>query len=143
VLVGHTVSNWLDNGRRLRPSVAADTTHTTFSATSSDASYEQKASTADAAITLSHTNEPACVSHSVGTTEPTSASSSPPAATETHLPSLEGLEGIERLDATQRGLVYLKYLVRHGVYNEGFQVQDLPPQYHRSAGLDESSDERN
>jgi hypothetical protein len=135
----HSVSNWLDNGRRLRPVVARNTIPAEAPAAIARVSYETSAPAPEKALAVSQPCEPTLKSQSGGTSE-IIPSSSPPAATETH-PSL--LEGIEQLDATQRGLVYLKYLVRHGVYNEGYSRQDLPDQYHHSAGLDEPRDERN
>lgn len=137
-LSGHSVSNWLDNGRRLRPAVARNTVHAEAPAAIAEVSYETTVSAPEEAIAVSQPCESTVKSLGVGTSE--IVPSSPPAATETH-PSL--LEGIEQLDATQRGLIYLKYLVRHGVYNEGYSRQDLPSQYRHSAGLDESHDERN
>jgi hypothetical protein len=46
------------------------------------------------------------------------------------------LDAIESMDETQRRLVFLRYLVRQGVYNEGFGDRRLPEQYRRSRGLD-------
>lgn len=45
------------------------------------------------------------------------------------------LAAIEQLDATQRRLIFLRYLVEQGVYNEGFGAHPLPDQYRRSRGL--------
>jgi hypothetical protein len=139
LLSGRTINNWLDNGRRLRPDVARNATNTEISATIVEVTYQTSLPAAEEAIAVSQPCEPTLKSQSLGASE-TAASSSPPAVAE---PSPAILEGIEQLDAEQRGLVYLKYLVRHGVYNEGYPTQELPAQYHRSAGLDESHDGRN
>lgn len=47
----------------------------------------------------------------------------------------EALAAIESLDTTQRRLIFLRYLVRQGVYNEGFSERVLPEQYWRSRGV--------
>jgi hypothetical protein len=47
------------------------------------------------------------------------------------------LEEIEAMDASQRKLIFLGYLVRQGIYNEGFRAPDLPEQYRRSQGRDQ------
>jgi hypothetical protein len=47
------------------------------------------------------------------------------------------LEEIEAMDASQRKLIFLGYLVRQGVYNEGFKGPDVPEQYRRSQGRDQ------
>jgi hypothetical protein len=45
------------------------------------------------------------------------------------------LAAIESMDATQRRLIFLRYLVRQGVYNEGFGERRLPEQYWHSRGV--------
>jgi hypothetical protein len=47
------------------------------------------------------------------------------------------LEEIEAMDASQRKLIFLGYLVRQGIYNEGFKAPELPEQYRRSQGRDQ------
>ncbi len=51
------------------------------------------------------------------------------------------LAAIEQLDATQRRLIFLRYLVEQGVYNEGFGAHPLPEQYWRSRGRSEQPSE--
>lgn len=51
------------------------------------------------------------------------------------------LAAIEQLDATQRRLIFLRYLVEQGVYNEGFGSHPLPEQYWRSRGRGEQPSE--
>jgi hypothetical protein len=46
------------------------------------------------------------------------------------------LAAIEGMDSTQRRLIFLRYLVRQGIYNEGFGERILPEQYWRSRGVD-------
>ena len=138
------VSNWLDNGRRLRPAVARPVMPTvpinlTATATTVEPRYETAVSTSEEAFAISQPSESTMKSQTVGSNESTTFSA-PPVVVK---PSPSLLEGIEQLDATQRGLVYLKYLVRHGVYNEGYPSEDLPPQYRHSVGHDESGDEQN
>jgi hypothetical protein len=41
------------------------------------------------------------------------------------------------MDADQRKLIFLSYLVRQGIYNEGFKGADVPDQYRRSQGRDQ------
>jgi len=38
---------------------------------------------------------------------------------------------------TRRRMIFLRYLVRRRVYNEGFAPGEAPPQYHHSLGLDD------
>ena len=47
------------------------------------------------------------------------------------------LEEIEAMDAGQRKLIFLSYLVRQGIYNEGFKGAEVPEQYRRSQGRDQ------
>lgn len=54
--------------------------------------------------------------------------------------SAASLAAIEQLDATQRRLIFLRYLVRQGIYNEGFGSHPLPEQYWRSRGLGDERD---
>jgi hypothetical protein len=56
--------------------------------------------------------------------------------------SADALAAIEGMDATQRRLVFLRYLVRQGVYNEGFSERILPQQYWRSRGVDGPTSEQ-
>jgi hypothetical protein len=56
--------------------------------------------------------------------------------------SADSLAAIEGMDATQRRLVFLRYLVRQGVYNEGFNERILPEQYWRSRGVDGPASEQ-
>jgi hypothetical protein len=56
--------------------------------------------------------------------------------------SAETLAAIESMDATQRRLIFLRYLVRQGVYNEGFGERVLPEQYWHSRGVDGTASER-
>jgi len=56
--------------------------------------------------------------------------------------SADALAAIEGMDATQRRLVFLRYLVRQGVYNEGFNERILPQQYWRSRGVDGPASEQ-
>lgn len=136
------VSNWLDNGRRLRPTVAETVpppVPTAVAAPPEAAHYETAISAPEEAFAISQPSETSMKTQTIGSND-TGAFSAPPAVVE---PSPSLLEGIEQLDATQRGLIYLKYLVRHGVYNEGYPSEELPSQYRRSAGLDESGDDDN
>jgi hypothetical protein len=136
-----TFSNWLDNGRRLRPFAARRSSRVREELPSGPvaAPPDTGAAPAGEALALGQPCESALVSHGVGTGEAIS-SGLPAPATDAHL---SPLEGIEQLDATQRRLVFLQYLVRQGIYNEGYALQDLPPQYHHSAGMDEPADGQN
>jgi hypothetical protein len=44
----------------------------------------------------------------------------------------------EREVQMRRGLASLRYLVRLGIYNEGFKGERVPEQYQRSLGMDDS-----
>jgi hypothetical protein len=50
------------------------------------------------------------------------------------------LEEIEAMDVGQRKLIFLGYLVRQGIYNEGFKGADIPEQYRRSQGREQDSE---
>jgi hypothetical protein len=63
--------------------------------------------------------------------EPASPASSPASFSDA------SLEEIEAMDESQRKLIFLSYLVRQGIYNEGFKGADVPEQYRRSQGRDQ------
>jgi len=46
---------------------------------------------------------------------------------------------LEAMDASERKLVFLGYLIRQGIYNEGFSVRELPEQYWRSRGREQDA----
>ena len=73
-------------------------------------------------------------------TTPARRADSAPVATPDQTPPTVGdgsdvvFETVDGLDASQRRLVFLRYLVRQRVYNEGFSSQSVPEQYWRSLG---------
>jgi len=136
-------ASWLEDGRRLRALHRANTTE-------SCASPASPASPASApAIRISQQNI-----YLVGATAPTTlpllapASVSLPLGAEgaalatpatlatdenqwaddfSHLPT--SLDDVDKLTEAQRRLVFLRYLVRQRIYNEGFSAQQTPDQY--------------
>ncbi len=54
--------------------------------------------------------------------------------------SAAGEDPLDSLPA-QRQLMALKYLIRLGIYNEGFASSNVPDQYQHSMGIDESANE--
>lgn len=136
--------SWLDDSLRLRPH--ADTTISPDLGWANKRSRQHSPSTEHAtqATPLSQQNPPAPhtieattpttqgplksgLSHSQqdGTRQPLQPVSTAPATTETR----------SGMDDAQRRLIFLRYLVRQGIYNEGFSRAKLPEQY-RYSGAD-------
>lgn len=53
-------------------------------------------------------------------------------------PAATEAEGMD--ETLRRRLRSLQFLVRHGIYNEGFARNTLPEQYRRSAGMDDAEE---
>ena len=51
--------------------------------------------------------------------------------------ALSAFDSSDGSPVTRRRMVFLRYLVRRRVYNEGFAPGEAPPQYHHSLGLDD------
>jgi hypothetical protein len=57
------------------------------------------------------------------------------------LPSAEAtLDAAEGMDAVQRRLMFVRYLVRQRIYNEGFSANALPEQYRWESGIEDLDD---
>ena len=130
----HALGNWLEDGRRLRVRLASAFTAPQDESRRTDArtqgaersrvvSGPQRRS-AETPATLPQTAPLVPPGTTLAPANPTSFSDA-------------SLEEIEAMDAGQRKLVFLGYLVRQGVYNEGFKAPDLPEQYRRSQGRDQ------
>ena len=132
---GLSLSNWLDNGRRLRPRL--------------------RLTPRDPGLTptrpLRHKLQPAAMPAQPAPVEaPAPRANLAPLAPEpsdatrivpvTHSGSSSGddLGGLEQVDVETRRLMVLRHLVRQRVFNEGFTTGEIPRQYRRSLGLEES-----
>jgi hypothetical protein len=129
----HSLGNWLEDGRRLRVRITA-----AFIAPQEESRrLDVRVQGAERPRVASSPNRrsaesPAPLPQTAPLTQPGAlvAPSSPTSFGDTPL------EEIEAMDAEQRKLIFLGYLVRQGVYNEGFKGPDLPEQYRRSQGRD-------
>lgn len=144
-----SVATWMEDARRLRlsrapanPSTSSEAPRVTPSPASRRPSTSVPVAPANPAPRLA-APEPQ-LAPADGATRLLAASSSVPSGAP--LPpdisvdfagglSPETLAAIESLDTTQRRLIFLRYLVRQGVYNEGFSERVLPEQYWRSRGV--------
>lgn len=132
-----SLSNWLDNGRRLRPRVrltpqareAAETTTRPLRAKSQPATTPISAETPALRVSLPP------LSPDLADTAPIIPSA--------HLVDGQAsddlgndLSDLERLDTETRRLMLLRHLVRRRVFNEGFVGADVPKQYRKSLGLE-------
>jgi hypothetical protein len=130
----HSIGNWLEDGRRLRVRITA-----AFIAPQEESRrLDVRLQGAERPRVVSSPNRrsgeaPAPLPQTAPLTQPGAlvAPSSPTSFGDTPL------EEIEAMDAEQRKLIFLGYLVRQGVYNEGFKGPDLPQQYRRSQGRDQ------
>lgn len=125
-----SLSNWLDNGRRLRPRLRL-ASRELGSAPTRPLRYK----TQPAASPMS--GEPP-------TPRPAPAPViSAPAEAPRIIPAIhmangqnDDLSDLGQLDAETRRLMLLRHLVRQRVFNEGFTGDAIPKQYHRSLGLE-------
>ncbi len=135
--------SWIDDGRRLRSQVNPLDAHRRDVSQSSGAPRATSASEPVRQRSLSGSQQGLTglpeVSAALRPDVPTDVP--PPIAGDSHTEHVDvtNLEELEQLDAGQRRLVLLRYLVRQRVYNEGFPGDRIPQQYHHSVGLDESS----
>jgi hypothetical protein len=130
----HALGNWLEDGRRLRVRLAS-----AFTAPQDEPRWmETRAQGGERPRVASGPNRRSAESPA---TLPQTAPLVPPGTVV--MPASPSsfndtsLEEIEAMDASQRKLIFLSYLVRQGVYNEGFKGHDLPEQYRRSQGRDQ------
>lgn len=158
---GEALTSWLRDGRRLRLRVGARSIPTS----QTDAlgrRQEADPSPSPASVSFSRSVPQAIPGASVAATDgapharasmpttPAPSASVPSASvpSASTLPpdirvdftgelSAATLAAIEQLDATQRRLIFLRYLVEQGIYNEGFSEHPLPEQYWRSRGVSE------
>jgi hypothetical protein len=130
----YTLGNWLEDGRRLR---------VRFASAFSPAQEEQRR----VGVRAQEVERPRVISTPNRRTAetpvalPQTAPLVPPGSAPANAVSFSdaSLEEIEAMDASQRKLIFLSYLVRQGIYNEGFKSPDLPEQYRRSQGRDQDS----
>jgi hypothetical protein len=135
----HASGNWLDDGRRLRPGTGplgpahADQVPLGPAAAGEASGRTPKASrpsatTAQGENSLPPPADPPTVHPPVAV---------PPA--QPLIASVSFEAGADERDVQmRRGLASLKYLVRLGIYNEGFKGERVPEQYQRSLGMDGS-----
>jgi hypothetical protein len=129
----HALANWLEDGRRLRVRLTS-----AFAAPQEELRRpDVRAQNTERPRVISGPNRRAADAGPSGPL-PQTAPLTPPSL----VPSQAGptsfadasLEEIEAMDASERKLVFLGYLIRQGIYNEGFSVRELPEQYWRSRG---------
>jgi hypothetical protein len=132
----HALGNWLEDGLRLRVRLAS-----AFAAPQDEQCrvdvraqeverprviFGPNRRSVEAPVTLPQTAPLIPPGTELAPTSPTSFSDA-------------SLEEIEAMDAGQRKLIFLSYLVRQGIYNEGFKGAEVPEQYRRSQGRDQES----
>jgi len=130
----HALGNWLEDGRRLRVRIAS-----AFTAPQDEQlRIDLRAQGAERPRVASGPNRlsaetPVALPQTAPLIPPGSAlaPASPPSFADA------SLEEIEAMDESQRKLIFLSYLVRQGIYNEGFKGADVPEQYRRSQGRDQ------
>jgi hypothetical protein len=129
----HALGNWLEDGRRLRAHIASAFIAPQDEPRRADVRAERPR-------VASGPNRRGAEAPSA---LPQTAPLVPPGTVATPAsPTAFGdksLEEIEAMDADQRKLIFLGYLVRQGIYNEGFKAAELPEQYQRSQGRDQES----
>jgi hypothetical protein len=130
----HALGNWLEDGRRLRVRLASAFTAPQDEQRRTDV----RAQGSERQRVISSPNRR---SAETPVALPQTAPLIPPGtALEPASPtsfSDASLEEIEAMDESQRKLIFLSYLVRQGIYNEGFKGADIPEQYRRSQGRDQ------
>ncbi|MGE5334469.1 MAG: hypothetical protein ACM3N4_07200 [Nitrososphaerota archaeon] len=125
-----SLSNWLDNGRRLRPRLRL-TSRELGSAPTRPLRFKSQQPTSPV----------------TGESPPPRPTPAPVVSAPADVPRIipafhmangqhEDLSDLGQLDADTRRLVLLRHLVRQRVFNEGFTGDAIPRQYHRSLGLD-------
>jgi hypothetical protein len=136
----HALANWLEDGRRLRVRLRLASP---FAAPQDESRHsDARGQSAERPRVISGPNRRAAETE-IPSSLPKTAPLIPPAVgASTTGPILFGdasLEEIEAMDASQRKLVFLGYLIRQGIYNEGFNTRELPEQYWRSQGRDDDA----
>lgn len=144
-----SLSNWLDNGRRLRLTRAPrETVSNAGTGTSAGMAarplwFKAHPTAAPTPPAPTETSAPRVQCAPVAA-EPVKANPEPvptvPAVPAAHTEDDFGddLSNLEHLDADTRRLMLLRHLVRRRIFNEGFTGKDVPSQYRRSHGLDAS-----
>jgi hypothetical protein len=141
---GFASGRWLDDNRRMRPQLTKSTEG--WVARDRQAQISRSLRPDSSKVASPHSRD--------GEDEPGRPSyeqSAPAASREDEsaslLPIETGDENSNDTDSTRLGdeesrrrLLGLKYLVRLGIYNEGFDASGTPDQYQHSLGMDESED---
>jgi hypothetical protein len=142
-----SIASWLEDARRLRPRRALAGHEIAGDVPSAGPASSHRPRTGVPAVPGNPAARIAAqgaqlaptdgASQLVASSSPTSSPATPPDIRVDFTGSLsaETLAAIESLDTTQRRLIFLRYLVRQGVYNEGFSERVLPEQYWRSRGV--------
>jgi hypothetical protein len=135
----HASGNWLDDGRRLRPGIErtgmAHPSQTPRRPTAADEAPGRTPRASRPSATTAQSENPL--------PPPADAPPQlPPANVRPAEPLIASVSfevGADERDVQmRRGLASLKYLVRLGIYNEGFKGGQVPEQYQRSLGMDDS-----
>lgn len=153
---GESLTSWLRDGRRLRLRRSTRPHHTSL-ADALDRPQGSSPSASPASVSFSRPVPQTVLGASAAASDgaqplrssvPTTPAPSASAPSASTMPpdirvdftgelSAATLAAIEQLDATQRRLIFLRYLVEQGVYNEGFGEHPLPEQYWRSRGVND------
>ncbi|MGO8950933.1 MAG: hypothetical protein ACLQUY_25425 [Ktedonobacterales bacterium] len=126
---GLASGRWLDDTRRMRPRLTATRSWATYDRPSQAARLIRPDS-----LPVSSPRPP---DRSAGPDNPAYEPAS--TAPQPELRELQPAEGVDQQGkpASHRQLMALKYLVRLGIYNEGFASGSMPDQYQHSLGMDE------
>jgi hypothetical protein len=115
--------NWLEDGKRLRPARSLHRRVGEVNAATGDAARERLAS------------RPRRVAESAASSAPATSGASPASVSPPAVPSVapvtaeHAVQAADGLDEERRRLIFVRYLVRQRVYNEGFGADEVPDQY--------------
>lgn len=133
-----TLGRWLDDGRRLRPRLRRATPSEPPRTDRAAEIRPGSLSIPQREAALPSRSRPLMGDESAAPVTLTPARPAPPAQPVIISAEFEDAAGASE---EQRSLMSLKYLVRIGLYNEGFTSSQVPDQYQHSLGLDETPPE--
>ena len=131
---GLASGHWLDDTRRMRPQIPPWAL--------SDSPRESRHLSQPNTFPIAASCPPDRAAGPVAPTyEPTHDPALLPAQTEPETTQPAGMRNVLPHEVRHRQLTALKYLIRLGVYNEGFSGGNVPEQYQHSMGMYEAGDE--
>ncbi|MBF6591506.1 MAG: hypothetical protein IVW57_13395 [Ktedonobacterales bacterium] len=138
------IANWLEDGKLLRPRVAAVMRLRRAEAAAVRAAAEAVAAEAERQRVVSGHTRGESVSVPIPPPLPERAAATLPLPALPPIGELASVEATvdaaEGLDVVQRRLIFVRYLVRQRIYNEGFAPDALPAQYRWDGGPEGHSD---